>query len=691
MKRRILLLSVALSAATPFAGAEEPGGAYGLGEITITAPAAVGTQLGGAVITQQEIQNFERDTLDTAIQLIPGATVSEVGARNETDVWLRGFDRWRVPLYIDGIPVYLPADDRIDFSRFATGDIAEIQVSKGFASVIDGPGAMGGSINLVSRQVTAPFQGDARLGAGFDGNGAFNGMIVDSFVGGRVDDWFMQGDVSERYQNHFRVSDSYPPGTFENGGDRNRSYSNDYKINLKAGFAPNDTDEYALNFIDQMGQKDNPLPDSVIPASVQSQVRYWTWPDWDKQSVYFLSRTAIDDQASAVKVRIYWDRFYNVLDSYDNNTFATQTRPYAFDSIYDDYAVGGSVTLDEVLLNGQDLFRAALHVRWDQHNAQEDTNAKVGLWYAQPWLSDDQMTYSAALENTYHPWTGWDVITGVSYDIRHLMQAQDFDSYQVVPANPPYGFVVNYPVTNKYAINPEAAVIYHYSDTGSVHASVAERARFPNLFELFSSRFGAYTGNPYLQPEKTINWEIGIADQVAGLHWGVNLFDSRIRDAIEGVGVVFPAPVGATTQERNVGTETHQGFEVTLSSHVLPEVELGGNYTYLERAIHTTGIVATDTPKHKLFVYANWTPLPSLLITPSVEYDSKKWLQGAIVTTYYYRGGDFVRADLKATYQLADNWSVDAGVRNLFDANYEVEDGYHAPGRNFFADMRARF
>ncbi len=684
------LVLTALIATLPFqARAQDSGGTYGLGQITVIAPVSVGNALGGTTVTAQEIRNFQRDTLDTAIELVPGASVSEVGPRNESDIWLRGFDRFRVPLYVDGIPVYLPADDRIDFSRFTTSDISEIQVSKGFASVIDGPGAMGGSINLVSRQVTAPFEGDARLGTSFDGNGAFNGVIADSFIGGRVGNWYAQADVSERYQNHFRLSDSYSPGTLENGGNRDRSYSNDYKVNLKVGYAPSDTDEYALNFIAQQGEKDNPLPDTVFPKT--SKVNYWTWPAWDKQSIYFLSRTALDDRGSEIKVRIYGDRFYNALDSYDDATFTTQTKPYAFDSVYDDYAAGGSVELREHLLDDSDLLRAAFHFRWDQHNAQEDTNAKVNLWYAQPTLVDEETTYSLALENTYHPMANWDVIAGISYDIRHLIQAQDFDSYTVVPANPPYGYVVNYPVTDKHAVNPELAVVYRYSETGSLHASVAERARFPNLFELYSSRFGTYTGNPFLQPEKTLNYEIGVADTIDGVHWGVNLFYSRIRDAIESVGVIFPAPVGATTQERNVGTEIHEGVELSLSRYVLPDLELGGNYTYLERAVHTTGIVATDTPKHKLFTYANWKPVPGLTIIPSVEFDSKRWFQNAIVTTLYYRGGDFVMANLKASYEIRDGWTIDAGVKNLLDANYEVEDGYHAAGRNFFTDVRVRF
>ncbi len=74
------------------------------------------------------------------------------GRRNESDIFVRGFGRWQVPLMVDGVRIYLPADNRIDFARFLTSDIAEMQIQKGYASVLDGPGAMGGAINLVTRQ-----------------------------------------------------------------------------------------------------------------------------------------------------------------------------------------------------------------------------------------------------------------------------------------------------------------------------------------------------------------------------------------------------------------------------------------------------------------------------------------------------------------------------------------------------------
>src|SRR5262249_31409497 len=158
------------------------------------------------------------------------------------------------------------------------------------------------------------------------------------------------------------------------------------------------------------------------------------------------------------------------LDSFDDATYTAQTRPFAFHSIYDDRAAGGSVELDERLLDGRDQFRAAFHVRWDQHNAQQRANAAVPVpgkppvfvWYEQPWVVDEETTYSISDENTYHPDAAWDLIVGVGYDIRHMIGAQDFDSFTPTPAKPPFGFVVNYPLGDKYALNPQAAAIYHF-------------------------------------------------------------------------------------------------------------------------------------------------------------------------------------------------------------------------------------
>ncbi|MGB8600896.1 MAG: Plug domain-containing protein, partial [Rhizomicrobium sp.] len=125
------------------------GDVFGLGrieQVTVT-----GTRdsaaIGETTVGKDQLYQYGATTLDKALELVPGVSTSTTGGtRNEKLFYIRGFDRFQSPLYVDGIRVYLPADNRLDISFFNTGDLAEIQVEKGYVSVLSGPGAIGGAI-----------------------------------------------------------------------------------------------------------------------------------------------------------------------------------------------------------------------------------------------------------------------------------------------------------------------------------------------------------------------------------------------------------------------------------------------------------------------------------------------------------------------------------------------------------------
>ncbi len=88
------------------------------------------------------------------------------------------------------LPLYVPYDGYVDFGRFTTFDLAEIQVASGGASLLYGPNILGGAINLVSRRPERPLEGDVRLGIadGGERKAAVN-------LGGRRGDWYFQTSV----------------------------------------------------------------------------------------------------------------------------------------------------------------------------------------------------------------------------------------------------------------------------------------------------------------------------------------------------------------------------------------------------------------------------------------------------------------------------------------------------------------
>ena len=234
---------------------------FDMGEIVVIGSPEGLPGVGGSLLTRDQMWTFDRNSLDQAVNVVPGvvSTFDSNGRRNESDIFVRGFGRWQVPLMLDGVRIYLPADNRLDFSRFLTADIAEVQIQKGYASVLDGPGAMGGAINLVTRKPTKTFEAEAS--GGFGGRSDNEGWNGYAMAGTRQPKYYLQGSVNYADRNFWTLSGDYQPraGSLQPSGRRLSSDSADSRLNLKAGFTPNATDEYTFNYIKQEGEKGAPL------------------------------------------------------------------------------------------------------------------------------------------------------------------------------------------------------------------------------------------------------------------------------------------------------------------------------------------------------------------------------------------------------------------------------------------------
>src|SRR5262245_11422068 len=271
-------------------------------------------------VTLEDVWQYNRNTLDEAIKLVPGvtSTLDGTGRRNERGIYVRGFGRWQVPLSIDGIRIYLPADNRLDFNRFLTQDLAEIEVQKGYVSVLDGPGGMGGAINLITRKPTEPFEAEFRSG--------FSEGAKDAYarVGTLHDRFYVQGSVSALDRDYWKLSDDFVPTAIENGGERNSSDNRDSRANLKVGFTPNDSDEYSLSYTMQSGEKGAPL--HVLNNPPNPPNSFWRWPTWDIGNLYWLSSTQLGgDDGITLKTRLFYNTFENSLYAYDDATYTTQS------------------------------------------------------------------------------------------------------------------------------------------------------------------------------------------------------------------------------------------------------------------------------------------------------------------------------------------------------------------------------
>ncbi len=669
VSKRILLHLLGCTMLAPAAWAES-GNVFTLGEISTSAQADQKTP-GTEVLTSEEMRQFDRDTVDEALVLLPGTNLIKRGQRNETSVYIRGFDARQVPVLVDGIPIYVPYDGYVDLGRFTTWDISEIQVSKGATSVLAGPNAMGGVVNLVTRRPQKALEGEAQVKATFDGNGAFNGWETGINAGSKLDKVYVQGSAIYAAQDHWRLPEGWGgPGKYsENGGNRENSDKQDYKLNLKVGLTPNATDEYAINLISQSGAKGSLSQMGDFTVAQTGQRTGWRWPTWDKNSLYWLSNTGFA-QSGYVKTRLYYDSFKNRLDTYDTAYNFGNVTNYSW---YSDYTWGGNVEVGGNLVDWNTL-KGVVHYKKDTH--REKANQVTGTRYNEPWQKTDDETYSIGLEDTVHVNKAWDVIGGASYDMRFAGRSDDWRT--------PNGPMYEVGGKDSQVLNPSISTVYRFSDTGNMHAAIARKSRFPSLKDLYSQRLGGTNlQNPNLDPERVTTYEAGATEQFWGhTRLGATGFYNAISDSIESVNLA-----GGFTQNRNVGDANTYGLELSARSMVLEKWELGGNYTYTHSWNDLYDRRMLGVPLHKVFTYAKYNPMDTV------------WVQAAASTQTGYlslgtnsnRVNAYTLVDLKAHWDLTNYLAAEVGVNNLFDSVYESSPGYTEEGRNYFATLRASF
>lgn len=398
-------------------------------------------------------------------------------------------------------------------------------------------------------------------------------------------------------------------------------------------------------------------------------MRYWNWPYWIKESIYLVARNAIASNGT-LRWRVFNDSFRNSLNSFDDATYTTHTRPYAFyGSAYNDFTYGGSADF-EWNWNSQNTTRVAAHYRNDVHREFQASPALPVMHLTIP-------TYDVALEHEWHPLPALSLTPAYSYMI------QPHETVQVYNSNIKSFSPIE--TDRSTANNAQLVATYQLDEGPALFAGVSRKTRFPTIKERFSGGLGSVIPNPGLKAESALHAEIGVEEHTT--MWGarVALFQSRLRDAIQSISLSPAAcSVPPCTELENVGRQRNRGVELTGNYSPLENLHLTGEVDLVQiDFLNNPTLKPQGSPETQYRLTGDWELVQNWWVRADAQHESGRYStsNGSRVA------GAFTLVNAFLRFEPFHNLGIELGVRNATNALYAYEEGFYEPGRTWLAQF----
>jgi len=235
-------------------------------------------------------------------------------------------------------------------------------------------------------------------------------------------------------------------------------------------------------------------------------------------------------------------------------------------------------------------------------------------------------------------------------------------------------------------------------------ASIGTAIKEPTFFENFATGFA--TGNPELDPERSLSWEVGIEHELgSGLTLQATYFDQELEDLIQYTPVV-PSPGDPNFD--NVAEASARGLELGVDMRA-GALEGGAAYTWLDTRVENPGfdsgpdatfvdgLALLRRPTHTLALRATGTVGGRGRVNTRLSFVGERADRSFDPVTFAAtrrRLASYLLWTLGGEWEIlparARRPSVTLTVRgeNLLGASYEEVWGFRAPGRQLYIGAR---
>ena len=582
------------------------------------------------VITAKEIETKNANDLFQVLEGTPGIRVEQQCQYcNFSMVRMQGLGAEHTQVLIDGQPMYSGLAGVYGLQQIGTTNIERVEVVKGAGSALYGSGAVGGAINIITKEPS--YQPVTKVGLQFSnyntnkydifssirnekGNIGLN--IYAQKLTGDVIDETGEGTIREEVKHKDGISDRVETNLNNAGFGLyvNDIFSKNDKLVLKGNYlfetrqgGTIDDDYYKNPFTD--GTENITTNRYVSELSYNKKIK-------DNSEINF-SVAYINHNRNATNDSYLCDYMDTHNDSVPD---LRNMRPYIADenSITATLTYGIDLKNHHLLIGIQTLF-----------DKLEESGMYVVVDTSSVWLGESykSTSYKSAKEFGVFVQDEWSVtekftvVPGVRFDMHHseeeyLADKQIFDT-------------AFFPKTkfDQNSVNPRIALKYDISDRITIRASAGTGFRAPYGF---SEDLHLCSGSPRiwkssdLKPETAVSYNLSADYYGRKIRINANIFRTNLKNKIDYTEAdASVAALGYDYQWENMGDAFVQGIELSLMTNLLKNLELGADFTINQ------GEYDSDREEWKETEYANDSKyisrFPATTANVKLEYSPKGW------------------------------------------------------------------
>jgi len=638
------------------------------------------------IISKQNLSSITHNDIGQILKKVVNIDIIDYQGI-ESNIGMRGFVPTSGEPYVKILINGIPAGTK-NIASINTYNASQIEILKGPFSSFYGSGAMGGIINIVTKE------NSGKIGGSIYGTiGSYETHELNANIGGNIsskinfDAYISYNDQNKPYKtgnNNLLKLNNYERQIIEEKS-YNKTYNNTeykkYNIGVRLGY--NNNKKLKLNFYNDI---------FYVPHTFMNGT-FWGIYGQQKKSINRINNNIILEK-NINNHNLRFIPYYSI----EKNEIYNNNSDTAFISDKNSILNYGIILQDEYIFNKNKIIIGL------ENNTKEYTSER--------WENKTNRSYPY-LPNYVNSYTGLYAQINISQMKKLKISIGNRIDYIIFKIVPTDYLNVTKSKDNYITINPNITIKYNLLQYLNIHASAGKAFLAPDAFKKtgkysYNSMWGTfnYKGNNDLKPEKSWTIDGGLSLNMNNIFANLTIFNTWHRNLI--VSYTIPPD---TTSYKNSNNSIMNGIEVstTINAFATQNFKIFGflNGTYMFKSK-----VKIDSQWYPIRYVRNKTLSTGLTFeyknistTISARYSGERyednWLytfdwntfekvpyktingediRKDLINEDIIKYPDFVTFDFNLNYELK-KFIIKFNIENIFNENYAEKDMYYMPGR----------